>query len=67
MHEVLQVKDRDLLCRKLLKDPSGQLQNNHDYGGTFSKIQLSLQERIVWSYLSDTRKDFHLIFRQKRI
>ena len=33
MHEVLQVKDRDLLCRKLLKDLSGQLQSNHDYHG----------------------------------
>ena len=56
MHEVLQVKDRGLLCRKLLKDPLGQLQNNHDYRGIFSKIQLNLREHIVWSYLSDTRK-----------
>ena len=66
MHEVLQVKDSYLLCQKLLEDPSRKLQSNHDYHGIFSKIQSTLEERIVWSYLFDTRKDVHLIFHQRR-
>ena len=66
MHEVLQVKDRDLLCRTLLKDPSGQLQNNHDYRGIFSKIQSNSKERIVWNYLFDNLKDLSLICHRKK-
>ena len=66
MHEVLQVKDHDLLCQTLLKDPSTQQKNNHDYHGILSKIQLNLKERIVWNYLFDTCKDIRLIFHRKQ-